>query len=172
MSGPTEIQIITSLALLGVAAITDVWRGKVYNWLTLSGLMIGLSIGFDQGGWLGLAFSALGALVGLLILLLPYLQKGVAAGDVKLFIALGAVLGHSAVLEVGAVSLGVAAVFAVVQLARAGQLSQVLRRMASWVVPSLRQDSVADSKPDSLKLPLALPVLIATTVWWGRRFLQ
>jgi prepilin peptidase CpaA len=92
---PVLVALVSSL----VAAVTDVWKFKVHNVLTLPLLLTGLVYntalgGLTEAGWTaGFLNSLLGILCGSGILLLFYLMGGMGGGDVKLMAALGAWLG-------------------------------------------------------------------------------
>jgi prepilin peptidase CpaA len=76
-----------------LAAITDLWKFRVYNYLTVPLLLSGLLFhGLTQGGE-GLTVSLLGALFGLAVLVPFCLLGGIGAGDVKLLAGVGAWLG-------------------------------------------------------------------------------
>jgi prepilin peptidase CpaA len=84
-----------------IAAITDVWKFKIHNALTLPLLLAGLiyhavvgALG-EAGWWPGLLDSLLGALFGFAILIGFYALGGMGGGDVKLMAAAGAWLGLS-----------------------------------------------------------------------------
>lgn len=83
---------------LGIAAFTDFREHRIYNKLLVPafGLAILLQIYFQ--GWIGLQQSLFGALIGFLILLIPYLLGGMGAGDVKLLAVIGAFGGAAFVL--------------------------------------------------------------------------
>jgi prepilin peptidase CpaA len=79
--------------LLAVALFYDLkWR-RVPNWLVLISLVLGLALGVISNSADGAWFSFLGMLVALAFFLPPYLFGWLGAGDVKLFCALGALLG-------------------------------------------------------------------------------
>jgi len=102
-----------SLAL--IAAGTDLWSRRIPNLLVLAGLFTGLFIAVLTAGLEGLAFSLMGAAAGFSLLLLPYLLGGMGGGDVKLMMALGAILGPVSIFWVfiytclvgGVIALGV-----------------------------------------------------------------
>lgn len=85
------------LYILGVfiliAFYLDVRYYKLPNWLTMSGILIGFTYHIIHDGFSGMFYSTFGLLVGGGSLLLFYIFKGVAAGDVKLFAAIGAITG-------------------------------------------------------------------------------
>lgn len=83
---------------LGIAAFTD-WRDrKIYNKLLVPSFFIALLLNTIYGGRLGLTNSLLGAVIGFLLLLLPYLMGGMGAGDVKLLTVIGAFGGSQFVI--------------------------------------------------------------------------
>jgi prepilin peptidase CpaA len=89
---PLEVMIIVTAAS-AVAALTDVWRFRVYNVLTFPLMFGGLVYHTATGGWGGLALSTAGIAFGLAVLWIPYLMGGLGSGDMKFVAALGAWLG-------------------------------------------------------------------------------
>ena len=89
---PIEVMSVVIVAS-AVAALTDVWRFKVYNLLTFPVLFAGLIYHTTAGGWGGLALSLAGIVFGFAVFTIPYLMGGMGAGDVKFVAALGAWLG-------------------------------------------------------------------------------
>lgn len=108
-----------------VAAVTDTRSGRIPNWLTLplaATAMVGQML--LKGRW-GFAES----LVGLLLCAgVPWLVfrvsggRAIGGGDVKLFGALGALLGPMSGLEIELGALSLLLVFALVRLAFVGKL--------------------------------------------------
>ena len=84
--------------------MTDVWKFKVYNALTLPLLCSGLIYHGYTGGPSELLVSFVGALFGFAILLAFYVMGGMGAGDVKLMAAVGAWLGIPQIFYVFIVS--------------------------------------------------------------------
>ena len=88
--------MVTNLTLVILAAITIYTDGryrKIYNKVLLPCIIIAFAAHFMTGGWAGLEMSIFGANLGVIALMLPYLLGGVGAGDVKLLIVFGALLG-------------------------------------------------------------------------------
>ena len=105
---PVPIALVLVAAL--VAAVTDVWKFKVYNVLTFPLLASGLLYHAIYGGTAGLAGSIVGALVGFALMIMLYTMGGMGAGDVKFVTALGAWLGLPLTLYVvmaGCIATGV-----------------------------------------------------------------
>jgi len=81
------------IILLGICLFTDLKSRKIYNKVLLPVLFLTLVIQIISNGWSGLSSSLLGLFVGFLILLIPYMMKGMGAGDVKLMAVIGAIQG-------------------------------------------------------------------------------
>ncbi len=97
------------LAFLLTAAVTDLWRQKIYNWTTYPGILIGLGLNVVGAivemvrepddrlrrlvGWIGLQESVAGLFACGLIMLICLAFFRIGGGDVKLVAMLGAFLG-------------------------------------------------------------------------------
>ena len=89
---------IILLIVLIICIITDVKERKIYNAVIFPSLLLALIAQVLINGLDGLLFGALGFLVGLFLLLIPYLMGGMGAGDVKLLALIGALKGTAFVL--------------------------------------------------------------------------
>ncbi|MBB6455113.1 prepilin peptidase CpaA [Salirhabdus euzebyi] len=86
------------LFVLIICVITDVKSRKIYNKVLFPSLLFAITFHVITNGLDGLLFSITGLLVGLGILLIPYLMGGMGAGDVKLLAVIGAFKGVSFVV--------------------------------------------------------------------------
>jgi prepilin peptidase CpaA len=86
------------IILLLTCVVTDLRERKIYNKVLFPVLIIAISYHLIIDGWNGFSASIMGSLVGLAILLIPYLLGGMGAGDVKLLAVIGAIKGISFVL--------------------------------------------------------------------------
>ena len=75
---------------LGTAAWTDWRKRKIYNKLLGPAFIFAISLQATQSGWSGVWLSLTGSIVGIVLLLIPYLMGGIGAGDVKLLGVIGA----------------------------------------------------------------------------------
>lgn len=121
---PVPIALVLVAAL--IAAVTDVWKFKVYNLLTFPLLAGGLLYHALHGGTPGLAGSILGALAGFGLMILLYTMGGMGAGDVKFVTALGAWLGLPLTLYVLMAGCIAAGIYAAVLLATASSPRETL----------------------------------------------
>lgn len=90
-----------ALLLASAAAFFDLRTGRIPNAVTLPAIALGLLL--PDG-------SALGALTCAALPLWLFLRRHLGGGDVKLLVALGALLGARAGLAVEALAIGLAAV--------------------------------------------------------------
>ena len=93
MVGESALPALVLLVASAIAAVTDVWRFKVYNVLTIPLLLSGLGYQAIAGGREALISGLVGAMFGFVVLVIPYLFGAVGAGDVKFLVAIGAWLG-------------------------------------------------------------------------------
>ena len=93
------------------------WRSRrIPNWLTLSGLSVGLTTSSVALGWQGAQAGLAGTGLALGLLLPLVWLRALGAGDWKLMGALGAALGPAQILRVLLASIFIAGVMAVAQI--------------------------------------------------------
>ena len=80
------------------AALDDLRRKAISNWINLGALAAGLAYHVLHRGLPGLVLAAAGAVIGFLLFLALYLLGAMGAGDLKLMAAFGALLGPSGIL--------------------------------------------------------------------------
>lgn len=160
-------------ALAIVAAFTDIRSRRIPNWLTVSGLLIGVTASTVLLGKSGLKASLLGAGVGLVLLLPFVLLRSLGAGDWKLAGALGAFAGPGLLVDLLLGSVFVAGVMAVVLVIYKGRTRQTMRNIGhiliSLVTFRLPGAQVSLDNPDSLRVPygaaLAFTVVLYGVLW-------
>jgi prepilin peptidase CpaA len=86
--------LIVLLALVLCAAIYDARYRRIPNWLTGSGVLVGIALNtFLYPGLSGLWFSLRGLGLGFGLYLLMHLLRAMGAGDVKMMAAVGSIVG-------------------------------------------------------------------------------
>jgi prepilin peptidase CpaA len=86
---------IVLFIILMISFYTDIKERKILNIVTFPAMAFGLIFYGISTGMDGFLFSILGLLTGLGLLIIPYALGGMAAGDVKLLMAIGALKGTS-----------------------------------------------------------------------------
>lgn len=114
--------------ILAIASVEDLVSLRIPNWVTLPGMVVGVTSFSLAGGYQGFLFSLAGALAGIGILLIPFLTGGIGAGDVKLMGAVGSFLGAHGVFIVFIVSCILGGLYALLLLASKGALLHTFDR--------------------------------------------
>lgn len=110
------VPVIVALVAAFAAAVTDLWKYRIYNALTWPLLASGLAYHCVANAGLGLTISAIAACIGLIPLAALYFLGGMGAGDVKLMAGLGAWLGPGTIAEVLLASCIAAGIYSLVLL--------------------------------------------------------
>ncbi|MDP9159345.1 MAG: prepilin peptidase [Acidobacteriota bacterium] len=164
-----------SVALLSaIAGWTDLKSRRIPNWLTVPGLLVGITLNSATYGWEGAKDSLLGAALGLLLLLPPVLIRALGAGDWKLVGALGGFLGPHNLIVVLLISVfvnGIIALGMIVQKRRVretlGNLAHMLKSLLIFQLPG--RDLTLDN-PDSVKVPFGVAVALAVLAYSVHHF--
>jgi prepilin peptidase CpaA len=90
---------LTLFAILSLAAFFDIKERRIPNYVVLVGFLGGVVLSALQGST-QLMFSVASFFVGIVALLIPFAFGWMGAGDVKLFAAVGALLGYSSLPRV------------------------------------------------------------------------
>lgn len=166
------------LFLLFVATITDIRGRKIYNLSTYSAILIalianaGASLTHSHSvflGAVGAGSSFAGAAACFFVVFLAYQMTGCGAGDVKMAMAIGAILG----LHVGLTAVGYS--YIVAALAAVGSILWSFgpsrlwrvgwRALADAVLPGqLRNSCVDDRQPFKSTIPMAPFFAIGTII--------
>src|SRR3954471_2642336 len=88
---PWSYQVLLSVVVLQ-AAIFDVRYRRIPNWLSGGALVCGMILNAFVFGWPGIQASLLGIALATLIYFPLFAVRGMGAGDVKLMMAIGALV--------------------------------------------------------------------------------
>jgi prepilin peptidase CpaA len=167
------VPLAVALAVAVVAAVTDIRKGKVYNWLTAPAVVVGVGLTFLLSGPPGLKYSLFGIAVGLAVWFLqPLIGKPLGGGDVKLLIAVGALTGHLLLLRILLLSCVWAGLIAVVVAIARGKLWPCLKETLCHLFSSLaaRTAGPLQSRAEGAKVPFAAATalgIVTTLVMLG-----
>ncbi|MGB9840719.1 A24 family peptidase [Thermovenabulum sp.] len=81
------------ITLLFLCFLTDITKNKIYNFVVFPAMVLGISINGFFDGFSGIIQSVEGMLLGMAFLIIPYVLRGIGAGDVKFLGAIGAIMG-------------------------------------------------------------------------------
>ena len=122
---------LAALLVAGCGAFSDWKTHKIYNKLTGTAMIAGFCGNLLLGGWPGLSDSLLGFGMGLLSLVL-WLSGMLKAGDIKLYLAIGALAGwrFCAFTEIASILIGGVAAACFLVVRREG--GAALRRLRAY----------------------------------------
>ena len=148
--------------VLSAAVYTDFRWGKIYNWITVPGFLVGLLLNAIFLGLPGLLLGLEGAALALgLYILLSLFGRLMGAGDAKLLMAVGALLGPSLLgwsVVYGAIVGGVLALLLALTRCR---LQTELGNMGNSVLLRFFAGYRLDlHSSTSLRMPYALPLAL------------
>jgi prepilin peptidase CpaA len=121
------------MALLLIAAISDIRTGRIPNWLVFGGALYALVYNAFYPPYprdIGILFALGGLAVGLAALLPAYFLRVMGAGDVKLMAMVGAFLGTWATVAAVLATLIAGGVLAVALAHRSSHLIRMLHNVA------------------------------------------
>lgn len=99
------------------AALQDLRRGTISNWINLTAIAGGLIYHTTRQGAPGLVTAAGGTLAGFAVFLAFYWMGGMGGGDLKLMAAFGALLGPPGILVAALLASIIGGLIAAVSLA-------------------------------------------------------
>lgn len=173
--------LIAALVVTAIAAWTDWRKGEIPNWLTFGSFGLALVahavVGYLAGGPKTAGAEALRSFVGAvacsLVPLLLYKLGGLLGGDLKLLIALGALLGPMLGIEAELYGFVAAAVYAPARLAYEGKLMRTLGNTAALVanpvLPKGKRRELAPEMMTWMRLgpSLFVGMCVTAVVNWG-----
>lgn len=164
----TDPLMIPVLAVCGIAVVTDLWRGKIYNWLTLSAFAYGLVYAFIQNQWQGLVTALLAAGLGFLLYGFLYMRGAMGAGDVKLLMALGAMGGIRYVADTALFAVFIGGAIALVTLIAKGTFKDFAKRMYRFFYTLFVKELSVEAPKIDRKQVMPFGVAIAAAAVWLR----
>jgi len=171
MSAHNLYMQVPLVALLIAAAVSDVRRRRIPNWLTMTMLGAGLLLSWTPLRLVTPTDALLGALVGFALPLVLYMLGGLAAGDVKLLCGIGAWVGPWMALLVIAAAALVGLVLVLGQCLLQGRLRVLMRNSGMLILslinlPRLGMKQVIETgqscQSAKRPMPYAVPVLVGT----------
>ncbi|MBM7557197.1 A24 family peptidase [Halanaerobacter jeridensis] len=118
------LDLMLALILL-VPLYFDIKEGIIPNYFIIMLLVVGLIINIYLTGFSGLLTSISGFLLALFLFLIPFIVRGLGAGDVKLIAAIGAVKGPGFIFINSLVVAIVGGLISVLILLKENKLEQI-----------------------------------------------
>jgi prepilin peptidase CpaA len=159
------------LAVLVPLAISvtyhDVRYRRIPNMLVLSALISGLVINSVFGGWHGLGSSLLGFGLGFVPMLLLHIFGAMGAGDVKLFGAVGTILGVSVMPTTLILVAMLGGVLAIYTTLRAGTMFSTLHgvfRIFVGILPGWEMPRFAMAPDRRHTIPYGVAIMVGSLI--------
>lgn len=170
-----QLSTLLLLGLLAAAALIDIRKHRIPNWLSLGGtvLALGLYIGLLGFSGDGLLHGLGGLAVGLAIFLPFYITGGMGAGDVKLMAMAGTFLGPYHALLAAGLGLGMGSLMGLtILLYRRGAAMMARRYLSTFhclaVTGKWSYVPPEADEPAARRFPYAAAITVGTlaTLWW------
>jgi prepilin peptidase CpaA len=165
--GPAPAVVLLFVAM--TCAVTDLWKGKIYNAVTYPAMALGLVLGVVQHGVPGIFFALGGFAVGFFPAFVLFALGGMGGGDVKLLGAIGAIAGAVAATETLILAFLVGGVFALGKLAWHGRLfatlGRTLRSIFGTLWPGLGPARAPTEGRLEVRFGVAICVALVATLW-------
>lgn len=163
---------IILVIVLFICLYTDIKSRKILNSVTLPTIIVALTYYLFTSGYEGFLYSGKGFLVGLGLLIIPYLLGGMGAGDVKLMAAIGALMGTGFVFYsfiYTAIFGGVIALFLMIK--QRGLMNLLKSSIFTLVFFRSNLGSILTKKnhQSSIAFPYGIAIVLGTlcTLFWG-----
>ncbi|HEY7785568.1 MAG TPA: prepilin peptidase [Pyrinomonadaceae bacterium] len=135
MWNPSSIATVILLVPLAVIIIYhDVRYRRIPNAFVLATLISGIAINTIFGGFNGVLSSLGGCALAFILIFVLHVFGAMGAGDVKLFSALGAVMGANLVVPTFLVVVLTGGLLAIVSIMRAGAVMTTMHRVLQILV--------------------------------------
>jgi prepilin peptidase CpaA len=127
------VKNVLLLGLLLIASVTDISKGRIPNSVTFTGIIGAMIFHTSINGSAGLQFWLMGVILGFILLGPLYAMRGIGAGDVKLLMAVGGLVGPGNLITIFVVASLVGGLWALGLAIRSWGFQQTARRTWMWM---------------------------------------
>jgi len=167
-----EATRITLAVFVIAAALFDVWRRRIPNWLVLAGIGCAFFLAAESRDWRVVGECLLGMVVALAVYAGLYALRAVGAGDAKLMAAVGAFVGVREWLVVFVLTALAGGVVALIMVLLRGRLMRTLRNvglilseLAHGRAPHARDPELDVRSDRALRLPHGFSIALGTFLY-------
>ena len=168
MLSPTATVYELFLIPLAVLIIYhDVRYRRIPNPFVLATLISGLTLNFALGGWQGGLNSIGGCVLAFIFMFLLHVFGAMGAGDVKLFAAIGSVIGAHLVLPTFVVVVLIGGVLALISVVRSGVFTTTMHRVLQILVgllPGWQMPKFSVPADRRLTIPYGVAITIGAII--------
>lgn len=155
------------ILILTVSVITDIRSRKILNIVTFPAILLALIYHSIISGFDGFLFSGSGFLVGLGLLLIPFIMGGIGAGDVKLLAAIGTWKGAIFILYTGVFAGIIGGLIATAILIKHKRLGFTLKQMLftfAFLRGTKGSLQFSDGSINTYSIPYAIPIALGAII--------
>ncbi len=162
------VRYVLLLIVLAMSLYFDIKENKIKNFITMPAALAGLLLNFYECGLSGLMSSFQGLMMPLTALMIFYLINVMGAGDIKLFAAMGAIMGLTFVGYSILFSLCIGAMISVLLLIWRRQFSQKMKRVYYYFLTCFllrRFVPYSDRGNNDSKFPFSIAIVPAVLIY-------
>lgn len=170
---PDAIQLILA-ALVLTAAVFDLGWRRIPNWLVLAGLAAALIMNIGMRSLEGVKIAAGGLGVAALVYLVLYALRLARAGDAKLMMAIGSMVGAVDWLCIFLLASVLGAVIGLILVIATGRLAKtlwnaayLLKELARLRPPYARHEELDVTSEKALRLPHGCSIALGALLFLG-----
>lgn len=163
----TFVHIAFLVPLAVVITYYDVRYRRIPNAFVLATLCVGVAINFFSGGFAGVYGSVAGCVLAFILMFMLHIFGAMGAGDVKLFAAIGAVIGVHLVLPTFLVVVLIGGLLAVISMIRSGVAITTMHRVLQILVgllPGWEMPKFAVPADRRLTIPYGVAITVGSIV--------
>jgi prepilin peptidase CpaA len=166
---PPGVEALLLMVVLA-AAVYDIRYRRIPNWLSLSGVLVGLALNtFLYQGWPGTRQSLIGLGAGFGVYFVLYVMHAMGAGDVKLMAAVGAIVGWPDWFGTFLITALIGGAMALILVATKGRVKKtfwnvgfILHEMKSGRPAYMGKEELDVRSPKALGLPHGAVIAVGT----------
>lgn len=157
------LKLLTLFLMTSIATYTDIKENKIKNKHLLIFIIIGMILSIVSNGILGLKDSLLGIIIPFLLLFIFFVFRMLGAGDIKLFCAIGSIMGVSFVINNIIYSFLLAGIVVILKLLLTKKIISTFKGIYYYFANMFLTQSVSEFKSTiNDKFPFAIAILLGS----------
>lgn len=157
------LKLLILFLMTSIATYTDLKENKIKNKHLLIFIIIGVILSILSNGILGIRDSLLGIIVPFLLLFIFFVFRMLGAGDIKLFCAIGSIMGVSFVINNIIYSFLLAGVVVILKLLFTKKIISTFKGIYYYFANMFLTQSVSEFESTTNdKFPFAIAILLGT----------
>lgn len=163
--------VVAMLILLAAASFIDVRTRRIPNLLVGFGLCLGFGLSWTLLGPAGLWFALKGAAAALALCLPLFLLRALGAGDAKLMMVVGSLVGAQDATVIAMLAFVVSGLWVVVASLARNRLGSLFTNLKATVFALASRDvatATAIAQTTVYRLPFAAAILAGAAIWMYR----